>query len=86
MHGSQICTATLTDRKGIDFPVVREYPHRSVIYNSLPTNMSDRKEELLRAGIRSWHFIFSTESAYEVDEVIKAFREGLVLPLKVRRI
>ncbi len=86
MHGSQICTATLTDRKGIDFPVVREYPHRSVIYNSLPTNMSDRKEELLRAGIRSWHFIFSTESAYEVDAVIKAFRDGLVLPLKVRRI
>ena len=48
--------------------------------------MSDRKEELLCAGIRSWHFIFSTESAYEVDAVIKAFRDGLVLPLKVRRI
>jgi len=86
MSGRQLCAAELTDRKGIEFPVVREYPHRSVIYNSLPTNMSDREAELSRAGIRSWHFIFSTESPDEVDSVIEAFREGAPLSGKVRRI
>lgn len=84
--GSQLCSATLTDRRGIEFPVMREYPHRSVIYNSLPTNMSDRKAELLRAGIRSWHFVFSSESPEEVDSVIEAFRTGRPLSEKVRRI
>ena len=86
MSGRQLCAAELTDRKGVEFPVVREYPHRSVIYNSLPTNMSDREAELSRAGIRSWHFIFSAESLDEVDSVIEAFREGAPLSGKVRRI
>lgn len=86
MSGRQLCAAELTDRKGVEFPVVREYPHRSVIYNSLPTNMSDRENELSRAGIRSWHFIFSAESPDEVDSVIEAFREGAPLSGKVRRI
>lgn len=86
MSGRQLCAAELTDRKGVEFPVVREYPHRSVIYNSLPTNMSDREAELSRAGIRSWHFIFSAESPDEVDSVIEAFREGAPLSGKVRRI
>lgn len=86
MSGRQLCAAELTDRKGVEFPVVREYPHRSVIYNSLPTNMSDREAELSRAGMRSWHFIFSAESPDEVDSVIEAFREGAPLSGKVRRI
>lgn len=86
MSGRQLCAAELTDRKGVEFPVVREYPHRSVIYNSLPTNMSDREAELSRGGIRSWHFIFSAESPDEVDSVIEAFREGAPLSGKVRRI
>lgn len=65
----------LTDRRGVVFPVLREYDHRSVIYNSLPTCMSDREDELARAGIVDRHFIFSIETPREVDEVIRAHRE-----------
>lgn len=68
--------ATLTDRKGISFPVLREWEHRSVIYNSAPTYMADRRAELDRAGVKNCHFIFSTESKNEVNEIISAYKNG----------
>ncbi len=77
--------AVLCDRRGIRFPVMREWEHRNVIYNSLPTYMGDRKDILQKYGIKNIHFIFSFESANEVDRVIKAYREGASLP-DVRRI
>ncbi|MBE6538081.1 MAG: U32 family peptidase [Ruminococcaceae bacterium] len=78
--------ATLTDRKGIVFPVLREYRHRNVIYNSLPTYMGDKKQLLDKFGISDRHFIFSTEVQNEVDMIIDAFEAGLPLPYPVRRI
>lgn len=83
------CTAgrlRLTDRRGVSFPVLRERPHRSVIYNSLPTGMSDRAAELERAGITDRHFIFSVETPTEVDAVIRAYREGRAMSGQVRRL
>ena len=77
---------TIKDRRGIVFPVLREWEHRSVIYNSLPTSMSDRQDALLRAGITSQHFIFSIETAREVDEVIDAFLHARPIKGQVRRI
>lgn len=77
---------TLTDRKGISFPVYREWQHRSVIYNSLPTCMSDKKDALEKANITSRHFIFTSETPSEVDHVIHAHRQGLPLGKPVRRI
>ncbi len=78
--------AILTDRRGVRFPVLREWEHRNVIYNSLPTSMSDRQDQLAKAGIPNQHFIFSTETPDEVDEVIKLWKKGSVLPYPVRRI
>ncbi len=83
------CTAgrlRLTDRRGASFPVLRERPHRSVIYNSLPTGMSDRETELERAGVIDQHFIFSVETPAEVDAVIRAYRDGVALGMPVRRV
>ena len=83
------CTAgalTLRDRRGAEFPVLREWEHRSVICNSLPTSMSDRQDRLLAAGITGGHFLFTTETAEEVDRVLNAFRDQLPLPHPVRRI
>ena len=83
------CTAgalTLRDRRGAEFPVLREWEHRSVICNSLPTSMSDRQDRLLAAGIQGGHFLFTTETAEEVDLVLHAFREQIPLPHPVRRI
>ena len=78
--------AVLTDRRGVSFPVLREWEHRNVIYNSLPTSMSDRQDQLTKAGITNQHFIFSTETPGEVDEVIKLWKKGVALPYAVRRI
>jgi hypothetical protein len=48
--------------------------------------MSDRKRDLLGAGIHGGHYIFSTESAAEVDKVLTAYRDGAPLGDKIRRI
>jgi putative protease len=79
-------SAILTDRRGVRFPVLREWEHRNVIYNSLPTSMSDRQDQLAKAGIVSQHFIFSTETLDEVDEIIHSWKKGEALPYPVRRI
>ncbi len=78
--------AKLTDRRGVSFPVLREWEHRNVIYNSLPTSMSDRQDQLTKAGILSQHFIFSIETPDEVDEVITLWKKGASLSYPVRRI
>ena len=79
-------SAILTDRRGVRFPVLREWEHRNVIYNSLPTSMSDRQDHLAKAGLVSQHFLFSTETPDEVDEVINLWKKGNALPYPVRRI
>ena len=82
--------ATLKDRLGKEFPVLREdspkgMGHRNLVCNSLPTGMSDRMDELSRAHLRHHHFIFTVESPSEVDKVILAYREGKPLGGEVRR-
>jgi collagenase-like PrtC family protease len=64
----------ITDRKGITFPVLREFEHRNIIYNGNPTYMADRESDLLRAGITNQHFIFSIEGANEVDYIISCYK------------
>ncbi len=77
--------AALRDRRGVSFPVLREWEHRNVVYNSLPTCMSDRSDALDRAKLSARHFIFSTETPDEVDRVVRAFRTASPLPSQVRR-
>ena len=76
----------LRDRRGVEFPVLREWEHRNIVYNSLPTSASDRQDALLRANLRAWEFFFTTETAGEVDRVIDAFRKGAPIGREVRRI
>ena len=66
--------ANITDRRGAPFPVLREFEHRNVIYNSNPTYMADLESDLLRAGVKNRHFIFSTESENEVDYIISCYQ------------
>ena len=75
-----------TDRRGEKFPVFRLAPHRNELFNCVPTGMSDRRAELLGAGVRGGHFIFTDETAKDVQKVLQAYREGLPLGGKVRRI
>lgn len=69
----------LTDRRGAKFPMLREYPHRNLIFNSLPTYMGDKRAALRAAGICGEHFIFSNESKGEVATMISAYRQGAPL-------
>ncbi len=88
--GCDVCRrgkSVLIDRRGARFPVLRSFAHRSVIYNSLPTCMSDRRSALAAAGIRGMHFIFTIESPKTVDAVISAFEKGAACPVgECRRI
>ena len=75
-----------TDRRGLRFSVLREYLHRNLIFNSLPTYMGDKQEELARRGILHRHFIFSDESASEIRKILAAFHAERPLDGQVRRI
>ncbi len=78
--------ATLVDRRGVRFPVLRTWKHRSLIVNSVPHYMADRKDELLRFGLTRQHFIFTTESKKEISAVLRAYEKGLPPTGEVRRI
>lgn len=77
---------TITDRRGYTFPVSREFCHRNIIYNSMPTCMSDKSDEIARAHITNKHFVFTVETPKNVDEVILAHKNGIVINGTVRRI
>ena len=77
--------ASLTDRTGAKFPMIREYEHRNVILNSTPTYMGDKAEELRSARLFSHHFIFTVESAKEITEIISAYKNKKPLSCPVRR-
>ena len=78
--------AEMKDRRGFVFPVLREHPHRNIVLNSLPTQMSDRQQELAAAGIFDKHFLFTTENAREVDGIIDDYENYRAPEGKVRRI
>lgn len=78
--------ASMTDRLGVVFPILREWEHRNVIYNSLPVGMSDKLARLKDCRIEHWHFLFSTETPREVNDVLRAYQSGEALPYPVRRI
>ena len=77
---------SLLDRKGVRFPVVKRYSHRSVIFNSVPVYMADRRSELDGAKIFNEYFIFSVESEREVERIIDAYKMQKSAPEKCRRI
>lgn len=85
----QSCTEgslVLTDRRGVRFPVLRTWKHRSLILNSVPVYMADRQDELFRAGIARRHFIFTVEAAEQARKVIDAYRRSLPPKGEIRRI
>ncbi len=77
---------TLRDRKNAEFPVYREWRHRSVIFNSVPIFMADRQSDLDRSDISMQHFIFTDESSGEVDKIINCYSKGSTYNKPFRRI
>ncbi len=63
--------SVITDRKGINFPV-RCFMGYSEILNSRPLYMADRMREIPPCDIL--FFNFTTENKYEVDNILRAYR------------
>ena len=83
LYGCDACkAAVLTDRKGVSFPVLREYPHRCLVVNSLSTYLADTKT--LDGGL-STHMIFTTETPREAISILRAYQNRVPLPYPVRR-
>jgi len=85
----------LCDRRNAKFPVMPLPPcpkdpgeknHRSEIFNSLPTYMADREEELRRHRIAGRLFIFTVEKKEEAADIIEMYEKGSPAPFPVRRI
>lgn len=85
-HSCDKCGKTvLTDRTGAKFPIIREFLHRNVILNSAPTYMGDKDSELMAAGLKSHHFIFTVESVKEIKDILSSYKNKKPLPYPVRR-
>ena len=82
---SSCMNAAFSDRTGTKFPIIREWQHRNIILNSIPTYMGDKKQELTRAKIFHQHFIFTDEKPDEVIKLIDSYEKGAPLA-SVRRI
>ncbi|MBQ7374590.1 MAG: U32 family peptidase [Clostridia bacterium] len=78
--------ASLQDRMGERFPLMREFDHRNLILNSRLTYMGDKKNELAAARLTRGHFIFSVESGDEIVDLLSAYYESKPLPFEVRRL
>ena len=78
--------SALVDRKGEKFPMKREFKHRNIIFNSIPTYMGDRRDELKSHRLSSYHLLFTTENGREICNIIKAHTKSAELPFKVRRV
>lgn len=72
--------AALTDRMGKRFPILREAPHRNILFNCVPTYTADQPP----AG--GQHFIFSIERTAEILRIIDAYRKGLSPHGDIRRL
>lgn len=77
------CKAYLSDRKGEVFPVFSDGSCRSVIYNSRKIWMADRLGEI--RNMSAMHFMFTDETADEVDAVISSYKNGSESPDKRSR-
>ena len=86
--GCSRCSAVgLEDRMGEKFPMIREFDHRSLILNSKITYMGDKRPQLDKNRISSYHFIFSTEGAEKAERAVSSFKKGAPLSSEsVRRV
>lgn len=66
---------TLTDRRSVKFGIIREYPHRNIILNSVTTYMGDRMSEIAAVGCGE-HYIFTTESESEYRQLMCDIKNG----------
>lgn len=70
------CKTVLTDRTGAEFPVLRGYGHRNLLYNSVPTYRLDKKKDLKKKGVGLLTLLFTVESPAEMEKIVGAHRNA----------
>ena len=86
LSGCESCgRAALVDRTGVSFPVLREFPHRNIIFNSSYTYMADKERELAMANITHTHFILSTEKGRDAVSLLNAYFKKTLPRVQIRR-
>ena len=63
----------LTDRTGAGFPILGVWGHRSELQNSLPLWLADR-EDWKKIGLTTARLRFTTESAEEATQILRAYQ------------
>lgn len=66
-------SGALTDATGAKFPVIKE-AGLEILLNSVPIYMADRQKELRDFGIIGQHFIFTTESRMQCEEIVESYK------------
>ena len=81
--GKCVCSNVnnLTDRKGVQFPVLRAFGCRNEIFNANKLFLADRAQDYRRAGLWAIRLNFTTENALECARVLERYRgEGGYVP------
>lgn len=61
------CGGVLVDRTKAEFPIMREYKHRNIIYNSVPIYLADKISELKKSGVGLYTLLFTDEPRNEKE-------------------
>ena len=66
--------ASLADRMGSLFPVVREFGCRNVILNAHKLFLADRTDDILGCGLWAGRLMFTTETPRECVQIVRAYQ------------
>ena len=74
--GKCVCSNvnTLTDRKGVRFPVVKAWGCRNEILNANKLWLADKAADYKRAGLWAVRLSFTTENGVECAQVLESYR------------
>ena len=65
---------TLTDRRGVGFPVMKAWGCRNEIFNSDTLFLADKAGDYLRADVSALNLLFTTEDAQTVVDMVQRYQ------------
>lgn len=74
--GGCICDGSnsLTDRKGVRFPVEKTFGCRNELFNANKLFLADKQQDLNRTGVSAIRLLFTTETGVECTQVLDRYR------------
>ena len=65
---------TLTDRRGVGFPVLKAWGCRNEIFNADTLFLADKSGDYLRVGVSGLQLLFTTEDARTVVDMVRRYQ------------